>query len=51
MFKGQRYDVVFTTEEVVNSEWYKRVGSKFAAGGCEVLCRKDGIIVARSVGL
>lgn len=47
LFKRQRYDVVFTTEEVVNSEWYKRVGSKFAAGGCEVLCRKDGIIVVR----
>lgn len=47
LFKGQRYDVVFTTEEVENSKWYKRVGSKFAASGCEVLCRKDGIIVVR----
>lgn len=46
LFKGQRYDVVFTNEEVECSEWYKRVGSKLAVGGREVLCRKDGTIIA-----
>ena len=44
-FKGQRYHFVFTTQDVMNSEWYKRVGSKLAAGGSEVLCHKDGTII------
>lgn len=47
-FKGQRYHFVFTTEDVMNSEWYRQVGAKLAAGGSEVLCREDGTIIGDS---
>lgn len=47
-FKGQRYHFVFTTQDVINSEWYRQVGAKLAAGGNKLLCRNDGTIIGDS---